>query len=151
MTKPIEIVRLTRKHLLDVVKDLSIEQLNKIPAGFNNNIVWNLAHMVATQQNICYKRAGIQPVIEDRFVTPFLSGTKPEAFVSAEDIELIKGLFFSTLDELETDLQGDKFDSYQSWTTRYGNEITSGAEAVDFLPFHEGLHAGYIWALKRVI
>ena len=59
MTKAIEIIKLPRVHLLDVVKDLSIEQLNHIPDGFNNNIIWNLAHIVATQQNICYKRAGL--------------------------------------------------------------------------------------------
>ncbi|TSJ42662.1 DinB family protein [Mucilaginibacter corticis] len=150
MTKAIEIVKLPRVHLLDVVKDLSIEQLNHIPEGFNNNIIWNLAHIVATQQNICYKRAGLDITIEERFFTPFLSGTKPEKFIDAADVEIIKGLFFSTLDQLEADLHNGKFTSYTSWTTRYGNAINSGEEAVAFLPFHEGLHTGYIWALKRL-
>jgi hypothetical protein len=150
MTKTIEIIKLPRISLLKAVEGLSIEQLNRIPVGFNNNIAWNLAHIVATQQNICYKRAGIEPVIEDRFITPYLSGTKPEQFISAKEIEIIKELFFSTLDQLEADLQSDRFDNYQPWTTRYGNTINSIAEAVMFLPFHEGLHTGYIWALKRV-
>jgi len=151
MTKAIEIIKLPRISLLDAVKDLSIEQLNKIPAGFNNNIIWNLAHMVATQQNICYKRGGIDVSIEERFFTPFLSGTKPEGLVSAEDVETIKGLLLSTLEPLERDLLNGKFANYRAWTTRYGNNITSGEEALAFLPFHEGLHTGYIWALKRVI
>lgn len=151
MTKTIETIKLTRTSLLEAVKDLSIEQLNKIPAGFNNNIIWNLAHLVAAQQNICYKRAGLEPVIEDRFFTPFLPGTKPEGFINAEDVETIKGLFFSTLDQLDADLQNGTFANYKSWTTRYGNSINSGEEAVAFLPFHEGIHTGYIWALKRVI
>ncbi|HWZ34930.1 MAG TPA: DinB family protein [Mucilaginibacter sp.] len=151
MTKAIETIKLTRTSLLDAVKDLSIEQLNKIPAGFNNNIIWNLAHLVAAQQNICYKRAGLEPVIEERFFTPFLPGTKPEAFISAGDVERIKGLLFSTLDQLEAGLQSGKFANYTPWTTRYGNSINSGEEAAAFLPFHEGIHTGYIWALKRVI
>lgn len=151
MTKAIEIIKLPRIKLLDAVKDLSAEQLNKIPAGFNNNIIWNLTHMVAAQQNICYKQAGLDIVIDERFFTPFLPGAKPEGFMNAEDIELVKELFFSTLDQLEADLRNGKFDNYKSWTTRYGNSINSGEEAVAFLPFHEGIHTGYIWALKRVI
>lgn len=144
MTKTIETIKLTRTSLLEAVKDLSIEQLNKIPAGFNNNIIWNLAHLVAAQQNICYKRAGLDIVIDERFFTPFLPGTKPESFINAEDVEIIKGLFFSTLDKLEADLQSGKFANYTPWTTRYGNSINSGEEAVAFLPFHEGIHTGYI-------
>jgi len=151
MTKAIEIVKLPRVHLLDVVKDLSVEQLNHIPEGFNNNIIWNLAHIVATQQNICYKRAGLDITIENRFFTPFIGGTKPEGFVDTGDLAIIKDLFFSTIDQLEADLQNGKFTSYSPWTTRYGNVISSAEEAVAFLPFHEGLHTGYIWALKRVI
>lgn len=151
MTKAIEIIKLPRLSLLKAVEELTVEQLNKIPDGFNNNIIWNLAHIIAAQQNICYKRAGLDIVIEERFFTPFLPGTKPESFVNAADVEIIKGLFFSTLDQLESDLQNGKFANYVPWTTRYGNTINSGDEAAAFLPFHEGIHTGYIWALKRVI
>jgi len=151
MTKAIEIIKLPRLSLLRAVEDLNIEQLNKIPPGFNNNIAWNLMHIVATQQNLCYKRAGLDPVIEDRFISPFLPGTKPEKFIEADDIEIVKGLFLSTLDQLEANLQSIKFDNYQPWTTRYGNSINNIDEAVAFLPYHEGIHTGYIWALKRAI
>jgi hypothetical protein len=151
MTKAIEIIKMPRLSLLKAVEGLTIEQLNKIPAGFNNNIIWNLAHMVSAQQNLCYRRAGLDVVIEDRFLTPYLPDTKPEKFVDADDVEVIKGLFLSTLDQLESDLQNGKFAKYVPWTTRYGNTINNGEEAAAFLPFHEGIHTGYIWALKRVI
>ncbi len=49
MNKQIEILRNTRKHLLSFINDLSTEELNEIPQGFNNNIIWNLAHLTATQ------------------------------------------------------------------------------------------------------
>ncbi|MFD2874333.1 DinB family protein [Mucilaginibacter ximonensis] len=151
MKTTIEFIKLTRTSLLDLVKDLTQEQLNKIPVGFNNNIVWNLAHIVATQQNICYQRGGVNIVTEERFFTPFIGGTKPEGFVSAEDLQLIKGLFFSTLEQLEADLQTDKFDNYTPWTTRYGNSVNNIEEAIAFLAFHDGIHLGYVQALKRVI
>ena len=68
MTKQIEIIKKTRVSLLELVKDLSTEQLNKIPDGFNNNIIWNLAHMIAAQQGVCYVRAGLAPVVGEKLV-----------------------------------------------------------------------------------
>jgi hypothetical protein len=151
MTKAIEIIKLPRLHLLKAVEGLTVEQLNKIPEGFNNNIIWNLAHMVAAQQNLCYKRAGLDIVIDEQYFTPYLPGTKPEKFVDAGGVELIKASLLTTLDQLEADLQTNKFDNYVGWTTRYDNTLNNITEAVAFVPYHEGIHTGYIWALKRVI
>ncbi len=47
MNKDIDYIKKARYYLLDGIKDLSADQLNQIPEGFNNNILWNLAHMVA--------------------------------------------------------------------------------------------------------
>lgn len=151
MTKAIETIRNTRIHLLKAIEGLTTEQLNKVPDGFNNNIVWNLAHLVAAQQNLCYKRAGLDIVIDDKYFTPYLPGTKPEKFIDADEIEHIKGLLLSSINQLEADLQTNKFANYVGWTTRYDVTLNNIEEAVNFVPFHEGIHTGYVWALKRVI
>ena len=44
--------RQVRKNLLDILQDTSHEDLLLIPDGFNNNMYWNIAHTVATQ-NFC--------------------------------------------------------------------------------------------------
>lgn len=151
MTKAIEIIRNTRLHLLDVIKDLSVEQLNKIPAGFNNNIIWNLTHLISAQQSICYKRSGVDVKIEERFFMPYQPGTKPDRFIDADEINTIKELFLSTIDLLEADLQTDVFANYTPWNTRYNVSMNNIEEVMGFLPYHEGLHSGYIWAMKRTI
>jgi hypothetical protein len=151
MTKAIEIIKLPRLHLLKAVDGLTTEQLNKVPEGFNNNIIWNLAHIVAAQQNLCYKRAGLDIVIDEQYFTPYLPGTKPEKFIEANEVELIKASLLTTLDLLEADLQADKFANYVGWTTRYDVSLNSIDEALAFVPYHEGIHTGYIWALKRMI
>ncbi len=107
--------------------------------------------MVAAQQNLCYKRAGLDIVIDEQHFTPYLPGTKPERFIEADEVELIKSSLISTLDLLDADLQTNKFENYTGWTTRYGNTLNNIEEAVAFVPFHEGIHTGYVWALKRVI
>jgi hypothetical protein len=151
MTKSIEILKKPRLHLLNFIKDLSIEQLNKIPTGFNNNIIWNLGHIVAAQQGICYRRAGVTPLVNEDYFKTYGGETRPERFIDAAELEVIKELFTSTIDQLAIDLKNNLFANYTPWTTRYGVDINNIDEAIKFLPFHEGLHSGYIWAMKRTI
>lgn len=151
MTKQIEIIRKTRTFLLKNLEDLTSEQYNKIPEGFNNNIIWNLGHMIAAQQGVCYLRAGLAPRVAEDIISSFKSSTKPERPFSQAEIENIKSLLFSTLDQLEEDYNNHVFSGYTAWSTRYDVELASIDDALDFLPFHEGLHSGCITALKRLV
>jgi len=151
MKKQIEIIKKVRTFLLEGIKDLNIEQLNKIPAGFNNNIIWNLGHMIAVQQGICYKRSGLQAMISDEFWEKYRSGSKLAGIVDEAEINYIKQLFFTSLDQLETDYAKNIFSGYTAWTTRYDVEIASIDDAISFIPFHEGLHSGVIGTFKRLV
>src|SRR5579862_7795618 len=112
MTKQIEIIRKTRSFLLENLKDLTTEQLNQIPEGFNNNIIWNLGHMIAAQQGVCYIRAGLTPHVTEDFINSYKSGSKPGSNVDAAGVEHIKSLLFSTLDQLEEDYNNSIFGGY---------------------------------------
>ena len=151
MTKQIEIIRKTRSFLLDQLKDLTTEQYNKIPEGFNNNIAWNLGHMVAAQQGVCYLRAGLTPKIDENFINSFKTGSKPERPFSEAEIENIKSLLFSTLDLLEEDYNNNIFGGYNAWMTRYNVELANIDDAINFIKFHEGLHYGCVASLKRLV
>jgi DinB superfamily len=151
MSNIIANIKKTRSFLLEGIKDQSVGQLNKIPAGFNNNIIWNLGHMIAAQQGICYRRSGATPVINDDFWEQYRTGSRPVGTVDASGIEYVKGLFLGTIDQLEIDILTPVFDNYTAWTTRYGVEITSISDAVSFVPFHEGLHLGVIMSLKKLV
>ena len=56
MKPQIETIRKTRSFLLEQIRNFGNEQLNQVAEGFNNNIVWNLGHMIAAQQGMCYKK-----------------------------------------------------------------------------------------------
>ena len=53
-------------------KDLLI-----IPDGFNNNIYWNIAHCVATQQLLCYYLSGNPFRIDKYWVDTYKKGHLP--------------------------------------------------------------------------
>jgi hypothetical protein len=151
MNKVIEIITKPRLSIAGIINGLSIEQLNKVPAGFNNNIIWNMGHLVSVQQILCYRRAGVEPIIDAVFIDTYAPGTKPERFITAEELERIQQLFTTTIDQLEADMQTDLFNNYTAWTTRMGININNINDAMNFLNFHEGMHVGYIMALKRAI
>lgn len=149
--RAIDILRNPRKMVLDTLNDYTIEQVNKIPQGFNNNIVWNLGHMIASQQGICYKRAGLETIVSENFFNTYKSGSKPERFISQEEYNEVKELLFTTLDRLEEDYKSGIFNNYASVMTRYNVEVNNIDEALGFLPFHDGLHIGYVMSLKKLV
>jgi len=149
MKSQIETIRKTRSFLLEQIKNLSNEQLNRVADGFNNNIIWNLGHMIAAQQGICYKRAALPAMINEDFWEKFRTGSKPQGPLSDDEITQIKDLLMTTLDKVQTDYDKKIFGNYTAWSTRYGVEIASIDNAIEFLPYHEGLHAGTIQAIKR--
>jgi hypothetical protein len=151
ITNTFKTLRATRQHLLHLIENLSIEQLNHVPNGFNNNIIWNVAHIISAQQGICYTRANVPFIVDDKYYTPYRPDTKPNGFVDAAEIDIIKVLLLSTIDQLENDYNNQVFDNYTPWTTRYGVEIKSIEDAINFVPFHDGMHIGYVMALRRLV
>jgi DinB superfamily len=82
MLSQIEAIRENRAVLLEQLEGLTTEQLNQIVKGFNNNIVWNLGHMITVQQGICYKNAGLSMLIGDDFWHRFKPGSVPQGMIS---------------------------------------------------------------------
>ncbi|SDT48577.1 DinB superfamily protein [Mucilaginibacter mallensis] len=151
MKRSIDIIKQPRILVLKEIEHLSTEQLNKVPTSFNNNIAWNLGHMIAAQQGICYKRSGLNTTVSEDFFHTYKPGTKPERFIDEVEIAFIKEQLFISLEKLEADLDKEIFVDYTKVMTRYGIELSSIEEAVAFLPFHEGLHIGYIMSLRKLV
>lgn len=149
--KAIDTTRKLRECALGIIRELSLEELNHVPAGFNNNIAWNLGHIVAAQQGVCYKRSGLPIVVEESYFEKYKPGSKPEAPITQQELEEIKTLLIFTIDRLEKDYANGIFTGYGTFTTRYGVELTCIEDAIDFLPFHDGFHMGYILALRKAI
>jgi len=151
MTNIIENIKHTRKFIVDGLNDFTIKELNTIPPGFNNNIIWNLGHLVAAQQDLCYQRAGLNMHIDESYFDKYKRGSKPEAPVTETELALIKKLHIETLDLLIADYKTQLFENYTPFVTRYGVELKNINDAIHFVLYHEGLHGGIIMMLKRLV
>lgn len=149
MKKTLDIIKTTRQNFLKLIDNLTIEELNTIPSGFNNNIVWHLGHLVCSQQRLCYQLSHVEFKVPIDSVAKYGKDTKPESFISAEEIALLKQYLISTTDDLISDYSNSFFGNYTPYETSYRVKLTSIDEAIQFVAVHEGVHFGYAMALKR--
>ena len=128
-----------------------MDDLNKIPEGFSNNIIWNIAHVVVTQQLLVYKLSGLPMHVSEEMVAKYRNKTKPEGNVTQAEVDEINGLLESLLFQTEKDLDAEIFKTYTEYTVSLGTTLTNVEEAIEFNNFHEGIHLGYILALRKAI
>jgi hypothetical protein len=149
--KAIETIQQSRKLFLHLMEDLSIEALNTIPEGFNNNIIWNFGHVVVSQQILCYKLANQPLKIDAAYVSKYSKGTKPVSFIDAAELAFLKEQAVVLIVELIADMQAGIFDHFDSYTTSFNVVLNEVEDAIKYLTMHEGLHLGYAMAIKRII
>jgi DinB superfamily len=152
MKDALEIIRKTRASFIGMTKNLSIEQMNLVPEGFNNNIIWNFGHIIVVQQGLCYGLAGLPQNVDKSLVIKYKKDSIPNTFISAEEFETLKALSVSLIDTFEADIAKGIFPTnYQPFMTLLGVEIDGLEKAIAFNAYHEGLHYGYAMSLKRAV
>ncbi|MES2774296.1 MAG: DinB family protein [Bacteroidota bacterium] len=151
MTKSIDIIKQARSNFLQLMEGLPIGALNEIPEGFNNNIIWNFGNMIVGQQIVCYKMSGVEPKISASIISKYGKGTKPEGFIEWNELEELKELAVSTIEDFVVDHEAGIFSNYTAWTSSFGVALSNIQEAAEYIAMHEGLHLGYAMALKRIV
>lgn len=151
MEKLFNITLQNRKILYKLLKETPKEQLLNIPAGYRNNIWWNIAHVVVTQQILVYKFSGLPMRFSDELVNKFMKGTAPDGTATDEEIEIITGFLFSTIEWTQEDYENGLFTSYNSYTTSVNVTLDSVEDAIAFNLYHEGMHIGAILSLFKMI
>ncbi|MCB0643278.1 MAG: DinB family protein [Phaeodactylibacter sp.] len=144
------ILRTTRRNLLDLIDNYSLDQLNVIPDGFRNNLLWNAGHVLATQQLLTYGLTSQEFGIPQHFIDQFRKGTAPSAPYTSETLSFIKESLIQTVEVLESDYKNGIFEGeFQAYPTSYGVVLHDVVAAICFNNVHEGLHLGYCMALRK--
>jgi hypothetical protein len=138
-----------RKLLSKFLEKFSLNQLNKIPEGYRNSVFWNIAHTIVTQQLLVYGLSNTPFLITSELVNTYKKGTKTTHEATKEELVLIKSLLFSTIEQTKIDYENGVFENYTSYTTSLDVTLTTIEEAMSFNAFHEGIHLGYILAMKN--
>ncbi|MBK8628075.1 MAG: DinB family protein [Saprospiraceae bacterium] len=148
-TSNLTITLQNRKAFKKILDSLNVEQINKIPTGFNNNVLWNVGHIIAVQQRLIYGLAGQKYFLDKVFVNSFLPGTKPDEYYNEAMINDIKLWLVVTYDQMIMDINDNKFLTYTPFTTALRYEINDLDSAIAFNLYHEALHMGHILNIKK--
>lgn len=141
----------TRKNMLNLMSAFNLAQLNQIPAGFNNNLIWNFAHVLVTQQLLCYGLSGLPIALDKEIVAIYRKGGAPQGAVDQATVDQFIQLSSSLLDQFQKDYQAGLFKEYKTYTTSYKVTLSSVEEAFQFNLAHEALHLGTMLALRKLV
>ena len=151
MSSVFKVQKTIREILLKILDNHSLEQLNKIPAGYSNNLIWNVAHCISSQQVLVYKLSGLPTLVSDEFIDKYKKGTKPEGDVSQEEVDEIRMLLSSTILQTEKDYTNNVFNNYTTYMTSMGFELTNVDDTLSFVNYHEGIHTGIIMSIRKFV
>jgi len=146
-----DILSQSRSNLLALLAPYTNDQLNHIPSGFKNNLAWNLGHVVVSQQLLCYKLSGLPLTIPEDLVEQFRRGTIPVNPLNDQEINRLKSLASHTADKFREDYKKGRFKEYQGYQSLYGVKLERLEDAIVFNNAHEGLHLGYMMAMRKLI
>ena len=151
MHQAFEITRTSRKVIQQFLENYSLEQLNAIPHGFNNNLIWNIAHIVVVQQMLVYNLSGLPMLVSDEMVSKYKRGSKPEAEVTQQEVDVVKELLFQTIEQTETDWNAKIFKNFNEFTTLSGYTMKSAEDAIAFNYYHEAIHIGMMMSIRKFL
>ncbi|WP_059174159.1 DinB family protein [Bacillus sp. FJAT-27445] len=137
-----------RNDILGCVADLSEEAADNVPAGFNNNIRWNLGH-IYLDQLLWIKHLTKEPIeIPEGFNDWFGFGTSPPTWNSQPpSLDELRQLLSSQPDWIK-ETYGDRLD--ETFTETESGMQTIAQVLVRTI-YHEGIHLGAIFALRKFI
>jgi len=143
----------SRKNFLKFLASLSINELNTIPIGFNNNIFWNIAHVVATMDILFYKLNSLNPRLDAEFIDAFKKGTQPDSMMREERVEDLKQKLMDQLDWIGEDIENGIIPNEvpKPYMTSFNFELTNLEDVIRFNQIHEGLHWGIVMSLRKFV
>ncbi|MEO6521790.1 MAG: DinB family protein [Mucilaginibacter sp.] len=142
MTQYLDKLEEERKLLLERTKDLTVDQYNIIPPGFNNNIIWNMGHILVVSESLLYENSPYKRPEHEFMISSFQRGSTPDEIIEEDDILLIRHSLQQTA----------QFYKRCTGMNRPGDESVSVSnEVMQFLLFHENMHYRTIARLLEIV
>ena len=136
------------KNFLD---NYSLEQLNTIPAGMSNNLIWNIGHVIVSQQKLVYALSGLPMHIPDSLFEKYQNGSRPDGKTTQAEVDEIKQLLSEMVEKTKSDFKSGVFKEFHPYQTKTGFHLGTLKEAMEFNNYHEGIHLGIMMSIKKYI
>jgi len=146
MTKYLALLEKRRVMLLKNTEHLTTDQYNLVPPGFNNNIIWNMGHMLIVTEVLLYSNTPFEIPRPEFDIDGFKKGTKPELAIDDYGISQIRKSLSDTVPVLRKLLKDAQSVSLQVSKSEPLHLLISD-KSLDFMLFHEDMHFAKIQQL----
>lgn len=151
MEKHFEDLAQIRKNLISYLMAYDVKRLSYIPMGFKNNIFWNCAHVLVTQQLMTYYLTDNEMLVDNDWVMRYKKGTLGDPNATEDDVHKLIKLLQSTQVRLKKDYFDEELAYFRPYETSFGIKLETIEDAIRFNNLHESLHLGYVMALSKSI
>lgn len=129
----------------------SLGQLNAIPVGMSNNLIWNIGHVIVSQQKLVYALSGLPMHISDSLFEKYQNGSRPDGKTTQAEVDEIKKLLSEMVEKTKADFKAGIFKEFHPYQTKTGFHLGTLKEAMEFNNYHEGIHLGIMMSIKKHI
>ena len=129
----------------------SLDQLNTIPAGMSNNLIWNIGHVIVSQQKLVYALSGLPMHIPDSLFEKYQNGSRPDGKTTQAEVDEIKKLLSEMVEKTKADFEAGVFKQFHPYQTKTGFHLGTWKEAMEFNNYHEGIHLGIMIQIKKFL
>ncbi len=154
MNRQIELYQWTRTNLISLLEPMTHEQLNQIPNGFSNNLIWHAGHIHFVQQYLIYHLCGSQMDLPPSFADKYGSGSRADGNVASSECTTILSLLKKYHVQTVTDMSQDRFQSFTPFSGSYFDvdyHLSNFEEAFGYNNIHEAVHLGYMRSMAKML
>ncbi|MBZ4188284.1 DinB family protein [Niabella beijingensis] len=147
----LNIIDSIRRKAIALIKETPLEQLNQIPAGFNNNMIWNFGHLVVSGYSLVFKATEVDP----NFIIPlqdtYKKGSRPSVPATQQEVDELIALSDTFTLAVKEALDANRFQDITAYTTAtFGLTVTTIEEMLITVAAHDTLHWQAMRDYKRI-
>lgn len=140
----------TRKSILGYTAELTPEQRSIVPTGFNNNIYWQLGHIMVVTDMILFGFSGKSGEVPAEYKTFFGPGTKPADWTTeAPAWEELLDLFAKQTHLVRETFAGQINEPVAN-KENFAKADTIG-DLLELNTMHESSHSGMVNAMSKLV
>lgn len=152
MEYALNVINNIQQKAISLAKELSADQLNKIPAGFNNNIAWNLGHLIVSGYSLLFRTSGVQKDYPIPFIEKYGKGSAPVTPTTPEELAELENLSNQFTQIISDGIRSGIFENIQLFTTQtFGVSVTTINELVTTIALHDVQHFEVMRNYKRIL
>lgn len=143
-----------RSYTFGRLKQSNDKEWDTQPEGYNNTIRWNVGHIFVTMETFTHLAIPEYAAVRSEWIPLFSTGTSPADWKGKKKIPSNDDLLMTLKDQKErlTRIYSGNIELTIKEPIKIGPLTLDTVEAVvQFLTWHEGIHAGMIDGLNKAI